>query len=87
MIIVALTLENLENYQALWRNLIRLGRDHFGRNIYTMAIRVAEFSSGGIKLERFLHKNQHTQRKLLNFQFWITGKLSKIGHHFRNKVI
>lgn len=30
MIIVALTLENLENYQALWRNLIRLGRDHFG---------------------------------------------------------
>ena len=34
MIIVALTLENLENYQALWRNLIRLGRDHFGRHIY-----------------------------------------------------
>ena len=36
MIIVALTLENLENYQALWRNLIRLGRDHFGRHIYTV---------------------------------------------------
>jgi len=28
--IVALTLENLENYQALWKSLIRLGRDHFG---------------------------------------------------------
>ena len=26
-----------------------------------MAIRVVEFSRGGTKLERFLHKNQHTQ--------------------------
>ena len=30
------------------------------------------------KLERFLPKNQHTQRKLLNFVFWINGVLSKI---------
>ena len=37
------------------------------------------------KLERFLPKNQHTQRKLLNFEFWINGELSKIGHHFSNK--
>ena len=44
-----------------------------------------EFSSGGTKLERFLHKNQHTQRKSLNFEFWINGELSKIGHHFSNK--
>ena len=28
------------------------------------------FQTGGTKLERFLHKNQHTQRKLLNFEFW-----------------
>jgi hypothetical protein len=42
---------------------------------------------GGTKLERFLHKNQHTQRKLLNFEFWINGELSKIGHHFSNKKI
>ena len=27
--------------------------------------------------ERFLPKNQHTQRKLLNFEFWINGELSK----------
>ena len=47
----------------------------------TMVVRVVEFSSGG----RFLHKNQHTQRKLLNFEFWINGELSKIGHHFSNK--
>ena len=35
------------------------------------------FQTGGIKLERFLSKNQHTQRKLLNFEFWINGELSK----------
>ena len=32
------------------------------------------FQAGGTKLERFLHKNQPTQRKLLNFEFWINGK-------------
>ena len=42
---------------------------------------------GETKLERFLHKNQHAQRKLLNFEFWIEGEPSKIGHHFSNKVI
>ena len=26
---------------------------------------------GGSKLERFLPQNQHTQRKLLNFEIWI----------------
>ena len=40
-----------------------------------MAIRVVEFSSGDTKLKRFLHKNQRTQRKLLNFEFWINGEL------------
>ena len=29
---------------------------------------------GYTKLERFLHKNQHTQRKLLNFENWTNGK-------------
>ena len=35
------------------------------------------FKGGVTKLKRFVHKNQHTQRKLLNFEFWIYGKLSK----------
>ena len=35
------------------------------------------FQTGGTKLERFLLKNQHTQRKLLNFEIWINGELSK----------
>ena len=31
------------------------------------------FQMGGTKLERFLPKNQHTQRKLFNFENWISG--------------
>ena len=45
------------------------------------------FQIGDTKLKRSLPKNQYTQRKLLNFEFWISGELSKIGHHFSNKVI
>ena len=45
------------------------------------------FQAGSTKLERFLQKNQHIRRKLLNFGFWINGDLSKTGHHFINKVI
>ena len=41
------------------------------------------FQTGGTKLERFLPKNQHVQRKLLNFENWVNGEVSKIGHHFR----
>ena len=33
------------------------------------------FQTGGTKLERFLPKNQHTQRKLLTFENWISGGL------------
>ena len=40
------------------------------------------FQTGGTKLERFLPKDQYTQRKLLNFESWVSGKVSKIGHHF-----
>ena len=32
------------------------------------------FQMGYVKLERFLHKNQHTQRKLLNFENWSNGE-------------
>ena len=40
------------------------------------------FQTGDTNLERFLPKNQHTQRKLLNFENWVNGEVSKIGHHF-----
>ena len=44
---------------------------------------LSSFQVGGKKLERFLPKNQHTQRKLLNFENWVNGEVSKIRHHFR----
>ena len=43
------------------------------------------FLMGDTKLERFLPKNPHTQRKLLNFENWVNGEVSKIRSHFRNK--
>ena len=33
------------------------------------------FLAGVTKLERFLLKNQHTQRKLLNFENWVNGEV------------
>ena len=36
------------------------------------------FQTGGAKLERFLPKNQHTKRKLLNFENWVNGEVSKV---------
>ena len=41
-----------------------------------MVIRVVKFSSF-LKLERFSSKNQHTQKKLLNFENWCSGEVSK----------
>ena len=45
---------------------------------------LCSFLGRDTKLESFLPMNQHTQRKLMNFEFWINGELSKIGHHFSN---
>ena len=35
------------------------------------------FQMGVTKLESFLPKNQHTQRKLLNSENWCSGEVSK----------
>ena len=42
------------------------------------------FQSGGTKLVRFLPKNQHTQRKLLNFENWVNGEVSKVPKFDQN---
>ena len=39
---------------------------------------------GGYNIGNILPKNQHTQRKLLNFENWCNGEVSKIGHRFRS---
>ena len=49
--------------------------------------RLWSFQAGGTKLERLLPKNPHTQRKLLNFENWTNGEVSKNEHQFSNKVI
>ena len=41
------------------------------------------FQTGGTKFKKKLPKNQHPQRKLLNFKNWVNGEVSKVGHHFR----
>jgi hypothetical protein len=46
---------------------------------------LSSFQAGVTKLERFLPKNQHTQRKLFNFENWVRGEVSKIGQHFRKE--
>ena len=48
---------------------------------------LSSFQAGVTILERFLPKNQHTLRKLLNFENWCSGEPSKVGHDFSNKVI
>ena len=46
------------------------------------------FQTGGTKLERFLPKNQHTQRKLLNFKNWISwGLRSFLKSEFYKSII
>ena len=35
------------------------------------------FQEESSKLKRFLHKNQHTRRKFLNFENWTNGEVSK----------
>ena len=57
------------------------------RYTYSLVIRVVEFSRGGTKFERFLPKNQHIQRKLLNFENWSSSELSTIGQYFIKKLV
>ena len=45
------------------------------------------FKRGGTRLERFLPKNQYTQRKLLNFEKWVNGEVSKSAKIWLSKSI
>ena len=42
---------------------------------------------GGTKLERFLPKNQHTERKLLNFENWVNEEVSQKQSDLKIDVI
>ena len=45
--------------------------------VLVTAIQVVELLNGGTKLERILPKNQHNQRKLLNFEFGLMMNCQK----------
>ena len=54
--------------------VVQLGsRDFFLRSLWQYGL--WSFQTGSTELGRFLPKNQHTQRKLLNFENWINGGL------------
>ena len=46
--------------------------------------RLWSFKTRDTKLERFLHKNQHTQRKLLNVENWCSGDSFSISFSLKN---
>ena len=52
-----------------------------------MAKGVVEFSREGYKIRKIFALFQHTQRNLSNLENWCSGELSKIGHHFSNKLM
>ena len=61
-------------HHNLWIHLIFVtilkNKVQCNRIIFSMAIPVVEFQGRDTKLEMFLAKNQHTQRKSLNFENW-----------------
>ena len=51
-----------------------------------MAIWVVKFSKEGYKIRK-LNKNQHTLRKLLNFENWFDGEVSKRAKIWHSKSV
>ena len=50
--------------------------------------RLRSFQMGGINLKRFLPKNQHIQKKFLNFENWINGGLRSFQKsEFKKSII
>ena len=47
-----------------------------------MAVWVVQSLSGRYKISKIFAENQHTKRKLLNFENEVNGEVGKIEHHF-----
>ena len=52
-------------------------QDYARRHVQLWQYGLWSFQTGYTKLERFLPKNQHIQRKFLNFEIWTNGEVSK----------
>ena len=68
-------------FAQLWKNLPFQDETIWQKYFYVYCVSwqygLWRFQTGCTKLERFLPKNQHTQRKFLNFENWVNGKVSK----------
>ena len=43
------------------------------------------FQAGGHKIRKIFEQESTFPKEIIEFEFWINGELSKIGHHFSNK--
>ena len=67
----------LMNRQARWQGNLNKDYGNTGSRVFKR----------GTKLEKKLHKNQHIKRKLLNFENWCNGEVSKIANIWLSKSI
>ena len=76
------TLDLIMGLNSSWRCIFVLMHLLPGLELALWQYGLWRFQTLGTKLERFLPRNQRTQRKLLNFENWISGEMSKIEHNF-----
>ena len=72
-------------YLAQWAKSVVFNSIQYVSRI--LQYRLWSFKSRDTKLERFLPKNQHTQIKLLDFENWCNGKVSKSAKIWLSKSI
>ena len=72
-------------YLAQWAKSVVFNSIQYVSRI--LQYRLWSFKSRDTKLERFLPKNQHTQIKLLDFENWCKGKVSKSAKIWLSKSI
>ena len=51
----------------LWTSTDKSRGEEGTKEAERMAVQVVEFSNGVYKIRKILHKNQHTQRKIIEF--------------------
>ena len=67
--------------------MVGLGYNVTNPNCAVWKYGLSSFQAGDTKLERFLPKNQHTEREYLNLENWVNGEVSKIDIILEKKVI
>ena len=89
-----------KDFSTFWKRLPKYIKYLFDRKLNSTARKcdkyecsvvgqyeLCSFQTGGKKFERFLPKNQNTKRKLLNFENWVNGEVSKSAKTWLSKSI